>query len=653
MSKAGMFRTLLIANRGEIACRVIRTARRMGIATFAVYSDADAGALHVTMADRACRIGPAAPRESYLHIPALLEAARITGADAVHPGYGFLSENPLFAEACAAAGLIFVGPPAAAMRAMGGKSEAKALMERAGVPLVPGYHGAEQDEATLVDAAARIGFPVLIKASAGGGGKGMRVVETAEALPAAILAARREAISSFGEGRLLIERYLIRPRHVEIQVFADTHGNAVSLFERDCSVQRRHQKIIEEAPAPGLPPAMRAAMGAAAVAAAKAVDYVGAGTVEFIVEAEEFHFMEMNTRLQVEHPVTEAITGQDLVEWQLRVAAGERLPLLQHELSISGHAFEIRLCAEDPARGFLPSVGVLRHLQLPQTARIESGVRAGDRITPDYDPMIAKLIVHGPDRATALRRLSHAMAACEIVGVQTNLALLQRIAAHPEFAAGGVDTGFIGRHQELLAPSPADAHDVAAACLHVLAMRVADASPWSATDCWRLNLAGSQSLVLRSGEIVFPVAATPLSDGRWRLEWDGVAHVAAAQEGGVVLDGLAGRATVVSGGEGLTVIAGGVNHGFAIVDPLAPPAQAASGGGRVAAPIPGRIASVLVAVGETVRRGQTLLVLEAMKMEMPLTAPADGVIATLRCAAGDMVDEGIELVTFSAEIAAA
>ena len=646
-----MFRTLLIANRGEIACRVIRTARRMGIATVAVYSDADAGALHVTMADRAVRIGPPAPRESYLHIPALLEAACLTGAEAVHPGYGFLSENPLFAEACAAAGLVFVGPPASAMRAMGDKSEAKALMDHAGVPLVPGYHGAAQDEATLVAAAAQIGFPVLIKASAGGGGKGMRVVETAEALPAAILAARREAISSFGEGRLLIERYLARPRHVEIQVFADTHGNAVSLFERDCSVQRRHQKIIEEAPAPGLSAAMRAAMGHAAVAAARAVDYVGAGTVEFIVADEQFHFMEMNTRLQVEHPVTEAITGQDLVEWQLRVAAGERLPLLQHELAIAGHAFEIRLCAEDPARGFLPSVGTLRHLHLPDTARIETGVRSGDRITPDYDPMIAKLIVHGADRAEALRLLSHAMAECEIVGVQTNLALLQAIAAHPEFVAGGVDTGFIGRYPELLVAAPADAHAVAAACLHALDGRATqDASPWSGGESWRLNLPGGQSVTLRAGEAVFQIAARWLRPGVWQLQWGGTDHVAATQPGGVVLDGLARRAKVVPDGETLTVVTHGINHGFVVVDPLAPPIAAASGSGRVTAPIPGRVASVLVAAGDTVRRGQTLLVLEAMKMELPLTAPADGVVAALRCAAGEMVDEGIELVSFVAAL---
>ncbi|MCW3477121.1 acetyl/propionyl/methylcrotonyl-CoA carboxylase subunit alpha [Limobrevibacterium gyesilva] len=652
-----MFTKILIANRGEIACRVIRTARRLGISTVAVYSDADADALHVAMADEAYRIGPAAPRDSYLNVAAILEAARRSGAQALHPGYGFLSENAAFAEACAASGVVFIGPPPAAIRAMGGKSEAKALMERAGVPLVPGYHGAAQDDATLVAAAARIGFPVLIKASAGGGGKGMRVVEAEADLSAAIAAARREALSSFGDDRVLIERYLTRPRHIEIQVFADTHGNAVSLFERDCSIQRRHQKIIEEAPAPGMTAAMRRAMGEAAVAATKAVGYVGAGTVEFIVEGTDFHFMEMNTRLQVEHPVTEAITGQDLVEWQFRVAAGERLPKLQDALAIDGHAVEVRLYAEDPARGFLPSVGRLVHLRLPGTARIESGVRAGDRITPDYDPMIAKLIVHGPDRAAALRLLSAALAASEVVGVQTNLALLSAIAAHPSFRAADFDTGFIARHPALL-PPPASPPPlaIAAATLAVLDARAQTAhvetdphSPWSATDCWRMNLAGAQTVHLRAGSDTFRIRAQPQADGAWQLDWVEASHVAAALPGTVRLDDAVHPATVVQDDGRITVVIAGTNHAFDRVDPLLPPEAEVAGGGRVMAPIPGRVASVLVKPGDTVTRGQPLVVLEAMKMELTLTSAMDGAVKAVRCAVGDMVQEGVDLVDFVLE----
>ncbi|MBN8889283.1 MAG: acetyl/propionyl/methylcrotonyl-CoA carboxylase subunit alpha [Rhodospirillales bacterium] len=657
-----MFSKLLIANRGEIACRIIRTARRLGIATVAVYSDADAGALHVAMADEAHRIGPAAPRDSYLRADAILAAARLSGAEAIHPGYGFLSENAGFAEECAAAGIVFVGPPPAAIRAMGGKSEAKALMERAGVPLVPGYHGAAQDGATLREAAARIGFPVLIKASAGGGGKGMRIVEREADLDAAIAGARREAASSFGDDRLLIERYLQRPRHIEIQVFADRHGNTVSLFERDCSLQRRHQKIIEEAPAPGMAPAMRQAMGEAAIAAARAVGYVGAGTVEFIVEDDRFHFMEMNTRLQVEHPVTEAITGQDLVEWQLRVAAGEPLPRTQAQLAIAGHAFEVRLYAEDPARDFLPSVGQLRHLRLPDAARVDAGVRAGDRITPDYDPMIAKIIVHGPDRAAALGRLRAALAETEAVGVQTNLALLRAIAASPHFAAGDVDTGFIARHAETLMPAallPDVA--VAAAALAVLWGR-AEApatsgsraardphSPWAATDSWRMNLPGAQPVTLRHDGAPLTVRAATGPDGAWTLDWAGTPRIAAATRHPdgrwlVRLDAATRPLTVLASAEAVVVILAGQNHVFEIVDPLVPPRAEMAGGGRVVAPIPGRVASVLVRPGDAVTRGQALVVVEAMKMELTLSATLDGTVTDVRCAAGDMVEEGVDLV---------
>ncbi|HXA25930.1 MAG TPA: acetyl-CoA carboxylase biotin carboxylase subunit, partial [Acetobacteraceae bacterium] len=435
-----MFSTLLIANRGEIACRIVRTARRMGVATVAVYSEADANALHVKAADRAISIGPAPARDSYLNIPRIIAAARQSGADAVHPGYGFLSENPAFAEACVDAGLTFVGPPAVAMRAMGSKSAAKALMERSGVPLLPGYHGENQDTAFLADQAIRIGFPVMIKAVAGGGGRGMRIVTAANDFVQALAAARQEAASAFGEDRVLIERYLERPRHIEVQVFADTHSNVVHLFERDCSAQRRHQKVIEEAPAPGLDEARRTAMGAAAVAAARAIGYVGAGTVEFVANADGFFFLEMNTRLQVEHPVTEMITGLDLVEWQLRVAAGERLPLTQDAIRIDGHAIEARIYAEDPSRDFAPSTGRLALFRTPDASdsvRIDTGFATGDEISIHYDALLAKLICRGRTRDEALHIMRRALADTDVVGVTSNLDLLFRIAGHPDFAAGG------------------------------------------------------------------------------------------------------------------------------------------------------------------------------------------------------------------------
>jgi 3-methylcrotonyl-CoA carboxylase alpha subunit len=652
-----MFTKLLIANRGEIACRIIRTASRLGIATVAVYSDADAGALHVAMADEAHRIGAAAPRESYLRGDTILDVARRSGAQAVHPGYGFLSENAGFAEACAQAGLVFVGPPPGAIRAMGGKSEAKALMQRAGVKLVPGYHGEDQDPRLLAREAARIGFPVLIKASAGGGGKGMRIVQAPGEFAAALAGAQREAASAFGDDRVLVERYLQRPRHIEIQVFADTHGNCISLFERDCSVQRRHQKVVEEAPAPGMTAAMREAMGAAAIAAARAVGYAGAGTVEFIVEGEDFHFMEMNTRLQVEHPVTEAITGLDLVEWQLRVAAGEKLPAAPS--AIGGHALEVRLYAEDPARDFLPSVGLLTHLLLPEGVRVDAGVRAGDRITPDYDPMIAKIIAHGPDRGTALRRLAAALAATEVAGVQTNLSLLRAIVGHPAFAQGGVDTGFIARHAEaLLAPPPsAPAAAMAAAALEVLRARDAAArlpddpySPWGETDGWRMNLPGAQSVWLCQGGTTTILHARR-HGAAWEIGQDAITQTASLH------DDPAGRTllrfgeatwpvTVLAAPNAVVVVLHGVTHLFDLVDPLTPPRADVAGGGRVMAPIPGRVASVLVQPGDAVQRGQVLVVVEAMKMEITLAAPEDGIVSAVRCAAGDMVEEGVELVHF-------
>ncbi|MFZ2869393.1 acetyl-CoA carboxylase biotin carboxylase subunit, partial [Zavarzinia sp.] len=456
-----MFDTILIANRGEIACRVIRTARRMGLRTIAVYSEADAKARHVRLADEAVLIGPAAARESYLVADKILAAAKATGAQAIHPGYGFLSENADFAEACAEAGITFIGPPPSAIRAMGSKSAAKSLMETAGIPLTPGYHGTEQDADFLAGEAARIGYPVLIKAAAGGGGKGMRLVERAEDFASALASCRREAAASFGSDLVLVERYVTRPRHIEIQVFGDAHGNCVHLFERDCSVQRRHQKVLEEAPAPGMDPARRQAMGDAAVAAARAVGYVGAGTVEFIVGNDgRFFFMEMNTRLQVEHPVTEMITGQDLVEWQIRVAAGEPLPLSQDQLAIDGHAIEARIYAEDATRGFLPSIGRLAHFDAPAESahvRLDSGVEEGDEITPHYDPMVAKLIVWDRDRKGALARMSAALKAVRIAGVTTNVAFLGRLIACPSFDRADLDTGLIEREAAVLFPPPAPA----------------------------------------------------------------------------------------------------------------------------------------------------------------------------------------------------
>ncbi len=672
-----MFKKLLIANRGEIACRVIRTARRLGIATVAVYSSADAYALHVSLADEAWLIGPAPARQSYLDIGKVLDAARRSGADAVHPGYGFLSENAEFADACAAAGIAFVGPPAAAIRVMGSKAAAKALMEDAGVPLVPGYHGEAQDLATLAAAAARIGYPVLVKASAGGGGKGMRIVERSADLEDAVGGAKREAASSFGDDRVLIERYLTRPRHIEIQVFADTHGRVVSLFERDCSIQRRHQKVVEEAPAPGMDTVRRWAMGDAACAAARAVGYVGAGTVEFIVAAasgansdadDAFYFMEMNTRLQVEHPVTEMITGLDLVEWQLRVAAGEALP--EPPGAPRGHAIEVRVYAEDPARDFLPSIGTLAHLRQPREntdVRVDTGVRQGDAITPNYDPMIAKLIVWGEDRAAAVQRLAGALAQYEVVGVQTNLGLLRAIAASPAFAAADLDTGFIARHADELTlpaklPDAADTAVWVAAAMAVLAdQRAGEAaqaagsgdpwSPWGLADAWRMNGDGYQDFVLRRGGDTVTLRAYPQADGAFRLDLPaGSVHAEATEdEAGMALrvDGVLHRLRVVREGEELVVILAGRNHVLRQLDPLAPPRQESAGDDRVAAPIPARVSRVLVKPGDIVRKGAPLLVLEAMKMELTLSAPVAGTVAAVRPAVDEMVEEGTELVTFA------
>ena len=648
-----MFETILIANRGEIACRVIRTARRMGIRTVAVYSEADAGALHVAMADAAVPIGPAAARESYLNIPVIIAAARRTGAQAVHPGYGFLSENAAFADACAAAGLVFIGPPASAIRAMGSKSAAKAAMELAGVPLVPGYHGADQDPALLAAEAGRIGYPVLIKASAGGGGKGMRIVTRPEEFAEGLALAKGEAASAFGDDQVLVERYLTRPRHIEIQVFADQSGRTISLFERDCSIQRRHQKVVEEAPAPGMTPARRAAMGEAACAAARAIGYVGAGTVEFIAEGDDFFFMEMNTRLQVEHPVTEMITGQDLVEWQLLVAAGGDLPLTEPRLE--GHAIEVRVYAEDPDRDFMPATGRLLHLSTPVESahvRVDTGVRRGDAITVHYDPMIAKLIVWDATREAAVRRLRRALSEYETVGLQTNLGLLRRIAAHPDFMAGVLDTGFIGRHEAALLPPRGAAPGAALAAAAAFVVRekgvVAGGdpySPWSSMGAWRMNGVGHRDIALRDGDVVHAVRAEVLADGATRLAFAG--GEAVLRDGAVVLDGMVVAARVVRDGALLTVVLGGENWALHVVDALAPPAAADEGGDRVVAPMPGRVIAVQVSAGQAVARGDVLMVLEAMKVQMRLTAPRDGVVGDVRAAAGDLVDEGAELVTYA------
>ena len=669
-----MFSKILVANRGEIACRVIRTARRLGVRTVAVYSDADARALHVAMADEAYRIGPPPARESYLRIDAVLQAARRSGAQAIHPGYGFLSENAAFAEACAEAGIVFIGPPAGAIRAMGDKSEAKALMAAAGVPVVPGYHGADQDAALLRREAGRIGWPVLIKAAAGGGGKGMRVVAGADEFEAQLASAKREAAAAFGDDRILLERYLARPRHVEIQVFADAQGDCVHLFERDCSIQRRHQKVIEEAPAPDLPPEVRRRMGEAAVAAARAVGYVGAGTVEFLYEPADasFYFMEMNTRLQVEHPVTEMVTGQDLVEWQLRVAAGERLPLRQEELASQGHAIEARLYAEDPDRDFLPQTGSLDYLSFPAPGphvRIDAGVRAGDEISIHYDPLIAKLIVWDNDRAAAVRRLRSALEETRVVGLTTNLPFLSAIAAHPAFVAAELDTGFIERHLADLLPAPAPAPEqvLALAALGVLLERAARAraetaasadpfSPWGRTDGWRLNDEAHDFLSFRDagGERTVELVYRP--DG-YLLTLPGSRPLMARGEFGADgtldadLDGVRLSAVWVRRGNEITVFHGGVGHRLRLVDLLADASAKDAPGGRLIAPMPGKVIAVLTEAGARVPRGHPLIVLEAMKMEHTLKAPEDGTVKRVRYAVGDLIEEGVELIEFEATAA--
>ena len=695
-----MFKKILIANRGEIACRVAATARAMAIKTVAVYSDADAHAKHVAACDEAVHIGGSAPKESYLRWQAIIEAAQATGAEAIHPGYGFLSENEDFAQACADAGLVFIGPPPSAIQAMGLKAESKQLMEKAGVPLVPGYHGADQNPALLKKEADRIGYPVLIKASAGGGGKGMRAVEKSEDFEAALASCQREAINSFGDDAVLIEKYVQRPRHIEIQVFGDTHGNYVYLFERDCSVQRRHQKVLEEAPAPGMTEALRRQMGEAAVAAARAVKYVGAGTVEFIVEQRDdatsaapgrrrpasapsggggdttvssagasmsFFFMEMNTRLQVEHPVTEAITGLDLVEWQLRVAAGEKLPLAQEQLRIHGHAIEARICAENPDNNFLPATGTLRVYRKPActafargAVRVDDGVREGDAISPFYDSMIAKLIVHGATREEALARLDDALAQTHIVGLSTNVQFLRHVLASRSFAQADLDTALIPREQAVLFQQEKLGLPLAAAA--AVARTLADEAalatddPFGRRDGWR-----SHGLTVRPFAFEFrgePAKATLTygHDGALQLtvgEGEGAVSgpLEFTPQGDALVLRFAGqrlRASTYVQGETLHIFAPQGATQITEIDLLAHAGDAHAEGGRLTAPMPGKVVSFAVKAGDKVTKGQALAVMEAMKMEHTIAAPADGTVAELLYAPGDQVAEGAELLKLAA-----
>ncbi len=665
-----MFDKILIANRGEIACRVIRTARQLGISTVAVFSEVDAQALHVTLADEARLVGAAPARESYLMAEKVLQAAIESGAEAIHPGYGFLSENAQFAEDCAAAGIVFIGPPVTAIEAMGSKSAAKQIMSAAGVPLVPGYHEEDQSQQRLQLAADAMGYPLLIKASAGGGGKGMRVVTSSSEFVVALQGAKRESAAAFGDDRVLLEKYLEHPRHVEIQIFADTHGNCVHLFERDCSIQRRHQKVVEEAPAPGLSEELRSSMGTAAITAARAIGYVGAGTVEFLLDTDgSFYFMEMNTRLQVEHPVTEMITGQDLVAWQLRVAAGEPLPCRQEDLAISGHAIEVRIYAEDPAKNFLPSIGPLRHLRQPQEnahVRVDTGVRQGDEVSMHYDPMIAKLIIWDHDRNRAVRRLQQALADFQVVGVNANIGFLAAVASHPAFAAAQLDTGFIERHRKELFPETGTASDriLALACLDVLLARCREAattacasndphSPWHGTNGWQLNSDNYHRLdFVDNGEAVQVTAHFRASGYLLELPGGPLLVSGSVDEDGDLCADLAGsrcRATVVRHSQDLTILSNGRSHLLTVEDPALLAAEQEETIGRLTAPMPGKVVAIMVAAGDRVERGAPLVVLEAMKMEHTITAPVTGTVASLFYAVGDIVSEGVALISFEVE----
>jgi 3-methylcrotonyl-CoA carboxylase alpha subunit len=664
-----MFSKILIANRGEIACRIIRTARRLGIRTVAVYSDADAKAMHVAMADEALRIGAPPPRESYLSIARVIEAARASGAQAIHPGYGFLSENAEFAEACAAGGIVFIGPSAGAIRAIGDKAAAKTIMQRAGIPTVPGYHGAAQDAARFAAEAERIGYPLLIKAAAGGGGRGMRLLPGAAELAAALDSARREAEQAFGNGALILEKYLARARHIEVQVFGDAHGAIVHLFERDCSAQRRHQKVIEEAPAPRLSAALRSALAAAAIAAGRAVQYTGAGTVEFILQDDKFYFIEMNTRLQVEHPVTEMITGHDLVEWQIRIASGEPLPAAQAQISSRGHAIEARLYAEDPGRDFAPASGPLQRLRLPEPAsdlRIETGVREGDDIPIYYDALLAKIVAYGAEREQARRRLEMALAEIEIAGIAHNRDFLLRLLRHRDFVAGAIDTGSIERHRAALV-LPLKAAPVAAIVAATLAwLYPADDdaaeggqdahSPWKARDGWRLSGESASDYALAwaetwsDGGIERKVAMRFGPAGlRLTIEETIVEAKLLGREGmrlAFTCDGAPFEAGIERRGNELRLALNGGSWRLRAVDPLARAAGAQIDPARLVAPVHGRVLDVLVSAGMKVRRGQPLILLECMKLEYRVTAPVDGRVEALHYAAGDVVEEGALLLKF-------
>ena len=663
-----MFKSVLVANRGEIACRVFRTAKRMGIRTIAVYSEADAHALHVREADEAVLIGPAAARESYLDGAKVLAAAKATGAEAIHPGYGFLSENAEFAEAVAAAGLIWIGPDPSSIRAMGLKDAAKDLMIKADVPVTPGYQGADQSEETLTAEAARIGYPVLIKAVAGGGGKGMKRVDDPADFAAGLASAKREGAAAFGDGRVLIERYITRPRHIEVQVFGDKHGNVVHLYERDCSLQRRHQKVIEEAPAPGMSEAVRAAVTGAAIKAAKAVNYVGAGTIEFIADASDglkadgVWFMEMNTRLQVEHPVTESVTGVDLVEWQFRVAAGEPIPLKQDEIKLNGWAMEARLYAEDPANGFLPSIGKLEHFVMPDGIRVDTGVEQGGEVSQFYDPMIAKLIVHEDTREAAAARLAEAAGEVEVWPVKANAGFLKRCLVHPRFVAGDVDTGFIAEEEAaLLGSGPSSDARVAALNLiadhHHLSPQLGEyLSPWSsdadsAAVGFRLN--GPSRALFQTQINGERVEGSALSNGRgdfsWKIEVDGRAVVSRAAGDRIVVgdDVTLGYVGAMGGVEGVIF-----EHGDAwpvtAISHVRGQGEGSASDGSLRAPMPGKIVATPAKAGDVVTKGQPVVVLEAMKMEHALTAPFDGVVESVSSSVGDQVTEATVLAVVKA-----
>jgi 3-methylcrotonyl-CoA carboxylase alpha subunit len=651
------FHTLLIANRGEIACRVIRTARAMGLRSVAVYSEADRGAMHVAEADEAVLLGPARARDSYLNIERVIEAARRSGAEAVHPGYGFLSENAEFAKACVDAGLVFVGPTADMMIAMGSKSGSKALMEKAGVPLVPGYHGEAQDEATLGAAADKIGFPVLVKASAGGGGRGMRVVRSAGELAAAIVSAKREAKAAFGDDRMLIEKYVDNPRHIEVQVIGDSHGNLVSLFERECTLQRRHQKVIEEAPSPTLDPAQRESVCAAARKAASAVNYVGAGTIEFVSNGKDVFFIEMNTRLQVEHPVTELITGINLVEWQLRVAFGERLPLAQQDIRFNGHAIEARVYAENPQKNFMPSVGRIKTWQTPPAVdglRIDAGYRKGDAVSPYYDAMLAKVIAWAPTRQTAIDKLNHGLQQTDVRGVVTNIPFLSALVTHPDVRANAIDTGFIERELKNLTAGSNEpgALELCAGVAAILADEKAAAasdvhSPWRSSG-WMPVGRRQRAFSFRHGQgaeyratLHYGVGPSTLTIGE--REFPFAYSVNPDGEIDLTVDGVISRVMPVVEGHELYVRTRNGRFELHWVDPFGGDDEEQIGEDRIVAPLPGTVVALLAEEGATLEKGAAILTLEVMKMEQTLRAPFAGVLKKIKCKVGDIVQEGVEL----------